>query len=1177
MAERVLHARRDLPGTFPVRLGERADPLEDLPLVGGQGGGDGTRARQALAHRDRAGLYVGAGEGCHQRLVFRAVERGQERACRRGGAETIGVRRADFARVQPPAQGIGQCAGGLAMRLAGRASEGLGQSGDVPRAHQPRRLDAEHGVRELHRALPVLRVRQRLRFQHEAVVELLDGRTRRLAAEGEAQPFLQRERQDHEVLHLAVETATFRRLDPGPQIARAQGVAAMLRTLAIQLVQPSPAELEVQLPHLPELERPGDVPHVVARAPVHLHPFLGMGHRPLHDLQHAAQRRAPDLDPELGVIRVTRRQCLAEDVLERLVEARRHRWPQLDARIQGDEMPLEIVAVVDGAGVGPGDAIRGEQAVADPRPHLVALVGHQAAGLVPVGLRKVRPVLVEAVAGQHLIEQHQPPEIVPGRVGEEPRQPDDGIDRLSPGDEVPHLRQIVERRVSGLVEGPVDHDSPPALGAVEFLRLHLPHVAEQDLAGAPGAPPRHPVDLRQPVLGLVEAQALVDELAHLLDPVPVIVQRLRVLEDALGVHPHDPERDHRVGGVVRDLDLPCLRCPLPALAEHDPALLARDRGAHGTVVERRQTRRGERPQRLDPLGERREQQRLHQPVVVAEARRLAGFDVAGLDVGGGHAVLALQQRQELRAVELPRVVEAQPHRLRERLVPLGDDVEQIADGDEVAEPEATALLDEKLQHELEGGALTLEERGDGDQGLHERGRERIDLPEHRAVAVPGEQGGQHLLAYPRGLLEGGRELRPRRLVLRAQHAPLHDVRQVAVFEGDGVEARLPPVEHVGEAELPGAGQMLPDQLAQIPLARDEAHDRDRPVGLHGLHELRDLLSFARDERGIRRMARQPQDQLVQEQDQGVVAERPRVPGHDAQPFVEGNEALAVRRIDATGGAEEGVDQVAHQAQAFVVAGRCIQRRIEAGRVPAAPERAPSAAAVPAVPDRVVQRPEEQIVAHPVAQVAGVREQAFRLVEPGGRRLRMPGADVLGIVPEDRRLHARRADHVVGDDQEAPAGGPCVGPGDGAGELGDRAGARVAAQQQRQHRHEVALAAAEAAVQVRALAGVRSDRAADQRQRVIEAARELRRHHVVAQRLLGPLHPLRQPQHEIALMDALGEIEDVGDGGHGIGAPVGGERHGERTANPSRTCPIRFFTGSVRPCRPVPDRFPLWRG
>ena len=182
--------------------------------------------------------------------------------------------------------------------------------------------------------------------------------------------------------------------------------------------------------------------------------------------------------------------------------------------------------------------------------------------------------------------------------------------------------------------------------------------------------------------------------------------------------------------------------------------------------------------------------------------------------------------------------------------------------------------------------------------------------------------------------------------------------------------------------------------------------------------------------------------------------------------------------------------------------------------PAASQPLPSAppstaAAVRAVPDHVVQRPEEQLVAHPGTQVSCVREQVFRLIEPGGGRLRMPGADVLGIVPENRRLHARRADHVVRDDQEAPAGGPCVGLRDGAGKLRCRTGARVAAQQQRQYRHEVALAAAEAAVQVRALAGIRSHRAADQRQRIVEAARELRRHHVVAQRLPGPLHPLRR--------------------------------------------------------------------
>ena len=156
--------------------------------------------------------------------------------------------------------------------------------------------------------------------------------------------------------------------------------------------------------------------------------------------------------------------------------------------------------------------------------------------------------------------------------------------------------------------------------------------------------------------------------------------------------------------------------------------------------------------------------------VVAESRRLAGIGAAGLDVDGRHAVLALQQRQEPGSVELLGVVEAQAHRLRERLVALGDDVEQIADGNDVAELQAAALLDEELQHELEGGAFALQQRRYGNQGLYEGRREGVDLPEHPAVAVAGEQGGQDFFSYPRCLLESRRELFPGCRVLRAQHA-----------------------------------------------------------------------------------------------------------------------------------------------------------------------------------------------------------------------------------------------------------------------------------------------------------------------------------------------------------------------------------------------------------------------
>ena len=208
-----------------------------------------------------------------------------------------------------------------------RLAKSLGQLARVPCIHQRRRRDAEHRARALHRAFPVARVRQCLLAQLEPVVELVDGGVRRPSVEGEAQPLLQRIGQDHQILHLAVEAATLRRLDPGPQIPHGQRLAAVLRAFAIELVVPAPAELEVGLAHLAQIERRHDVPHLVAGPPLHLHPPLGLRRRAFHHLPHAAQDRAPDLDPELGMVREGRRERLGEDVPQRLPEARRHRRP----------------------------------------------------------------------------------------------------------------------------------------------------------------------------------------------------------------------------------------------------------------------------------------------------------------------------------------------------------------------------------------------------------------------------------------------------------------------------------------------------------------------------------------------------------------------------------------------------------------------------------------------------------------------------------------------------------------------------------------------------------------------------------------------------------------------------------------------------------------------------------
>ena len=83
----------------------------------------------------------------------------------------------------------------------------------------------------------------------------------------------------------------------------------------------------------------------------------------------------------------------------------------------------------------------------------------------------------------------------------------------------------------------------------------------------------------------------------------------------------------------------------------------------------------------------------------------------------------------------------------------------------------------------------------------------------------------------------------------------------------------------------------------------------------------------------------------------------------------------------------------------------------------------------------------------------------------------------------------------------------------------------------EHRHEVALAAAEAAVQVRRLAGAGGHRALDEIECPIEGAGELRRHDVGPQRLGGPRHALGEPEDEVVAVDLLGDVDQVADQRH----------------------------------------------
>ena len=135
------------------------------------------------------------------------------------------------------------------------------------------------------------------------------------------------------------------------------------------------------------------------------------------------------------------------------------------------------------------------------------------------------------------------------------------------------------------------------------------------------------------------------------------------------------------------------------------------------------------------------------------------------------------------------------------------------------------------------------------------------------------------------------------------------------------------------------------------------------------------------------------------------------------------------------------------------------------------------------------------------------------------------AHKLRVLAQDGAFHVPRADHVVGHQEEFLSAGPAV-PGDHAGQLWDGAGLRVVRQQEVEHRHEVALARAEAAMQVSGLAAAGLDRLLDEAQRVFKGIDQLRRYHVVAQRRVRVGHAFGQLEHKVALMHALRNVDQV---------------------------------------------------
>lgn len=160
---------------------------------------------------------------------------------------------------------------------------------------------------------------------------------------------------------------------------------------------------------------------------------------------------------------------------------------------------------------------------------------------------------------------------------------------------------------------------------------------------------------------------------------------------------------------VLHLERSAVRSPFLALAQHLVRFLTRDERLDRAVVERREALRRHVFERLHFRRERGEEQRLDEPVVIAQRRplRISNWERhRGLE---GQRVLCFQHRLELLLIQLLGLVEVSLHACAEGVVSLGDEVEKIADRDDLPQLQRVALPRQKLHHHLDGRPLALEQ------------------------------------------------------------------------------------------------------------------------------------------------------------------------------------------------------------------------------------------------------------------------------------------------------------------------------------------------------------------------------------------------------------------------------------------------------------------------------------
>ncbi len=481
-------------------------------------------------------------------------------------------------------------------------------------------------------------------------------------------------------------------------------------------------------------------------------------------------------------------------------------------------------------------------------------------------------------------------ELVHG-LGEEAGQKDERPGSLALFAQALDHFEIVVRTEARLVERIIDHQAPVVvIRAPDDLGRQATNVPEANVTAAHRPPPLDALVLPHVSLR-IEPHALEENVAHDLLARAGFVLAACLLEDGLEVDAADIDRYGRVRALRFDANLTERARPLSEALRREARFGSGDGRAERSVIELNDAACCQSLQRCNLWDEGREEKGFHEAIVGpacgfgadgATERRPVRRSKALAARGGAGPMRLMEHRKELVRVEVLGLLETRFHDAVGGVVASREDVEEVADGHDFTDAEVGDVIDENLHQEANRRAVSLERIGEGDQRLDERGTERVKLPKRLRIFLAEERRpGRPRLALK--LSERLVERLHRGIVFRSQNALAHDRWEVVIFQGDSLEAALKPVERLPQAFVLGAGEIVADEVGDVALAGDEAHDRDRPRGVLRFDELRRLLHLRVQPTRLRGPRRKPEDELIEEEHDDVEAQAARVARHCREP------------------------------------------------------------------------------------------------------------------------------------------------------------------------------------------------------------------------------------------------------------------------------------------------------